>query len=104
ANDPVKLSQWIASVCLDDLVEKHNLTPPDAVKIDIDGFEMRALEGAKSLLSSGKVKTWCIESNDNNQDEIIKILTRHGYYHEGEYVHYPEMKEMSPRDLIFYKG
>lgn len=40
----------ISVVRLDDYVAKHNLPPPDWIKIDIEGLELPALRGAERIL------------------------------------------------------
>ncbi len=43
----------IATVSIDELIE-GNLTPPDIVKIDVEGHEFDVLRGAKNLLLAHK--------------------------------------------------
>lgn len=54
---------------------------PDHLKIDVDGNELNILLGAKSLLSSGKVKSILIEVTEGEKDHqaVIGIFKEHGY-------------------------
>ena len=80
------VSQWVASVCLDDLF-KWDIPKPSHVKIDIDGIEERALAGAKNLLASKTVREWVIEVNDNRGPSVIATMEENGYTKVGEYDH-----------------
>jgi FkbM family methyltransferase len=87
---PVVLSQWVAGVSLDSLHWTYGLPLATHVKIDIDGFELRALQGAQKLLKSGNVRSWAIEVNGRDQLEAIgKIMTAHGYRDVASWEHYP---------------
>ncbi|KAG2388534.1 hypothetical protein C9374_000698 [Naegleria lovaniensis] len=57
----------------------------DYVKMDIEGFEMKALHGATKLLAQRRVKLWQIELSVNinragdDPKELVRLLTSHGY-------------------------
>ena len=99
---PVAVSQWLSSVCMNDMLNVFKLPAPTHVKMDIDGYELRALYGAKELLASGCVKEWCIEVTDQKGAEVIDILDKAGYKKVAEYMHYPNIP-YSPTDYIFVK-
>jgi hypothetical protein len=83
-------SQWVPSVSLDSLHWDLGLPLPTHVKIDIDGFENRAMEGATKLLESGAVRSWAIEINGTeNLAEIGALMPRRGYTEVGSWEHYP---------------
>ncbi len=87
---PIVLSQWVAGVSLDSLHWKYGLPLATHVKIDIDGFELRALEGAKELLKSGNVRSWAIECNGRDQlAKIAGIMDKHDYVDVAQFEHYP---------------
>ncbi len=90
ADMPVKMSQWTASVSLDSLHWDYGLPLPTHVKIDIDGFENRAIDGAAKLLASGHVKSWAIELNGEENVAAIKTtMAEHGYVEVATWEHYP---------------
>lgn len=87
---PVLLSQWAPSVSLDSLHWDYGLPLATHVKIDIDGFEDRAMRGAARLLASGHVRSWVIELNGiDNRDKIRALMAAHGYVETGSWNHYP---------------
>jgi FkbM family methyltransferase len=42
---------------LDDLAQWSNTASIDVLKLDVEGFELPALRGAKSLLTAGRIKS-----------------------------------------------
>lgn len=58
---------------------------PYFLKIDVEGFEYAALEGARNILNSGKIMAIIIELNQNGEkfghtnNEIHEVLNSHGY-------------------------
>jgi FkbM family methyltransferase len=53
---------------------------PDLIKMDIEGAEATALEGAATLLASSKAPKWLIELHSSETDwRVRKILLDHGY-------------------------
>ena len=90
AHMPVTMTQWTASISLDSLHRDYGLPLATHVKIDIDGFENRAIEGAAELLASGKVKSWAIEINgDENVEFIRDVMSSSGYVEVATWDHYP---------------
>ena len=74
----------VPSLTLDNLLRDH---APDVIKIDIEGAEMRALEGAQELLRNGQAK-WLIEIHGwsdpevgGGSDQIYSHMASHGYHH-----------------------
>ena len=105
AHMPVTMTQWTASVSLDSLNRDYGLPLATHVKIDIDGFENRAIEGAKALLASGNVKSWAIEINgDDNVRMIRQAMTDHGYVEVATYNHYPDYEHYTGDHIFVLKA
>lgn len=87
---PVYATQWIKGMSMDALVDNYNFPAPTHVKIDIDGFENKAVRGAKRLLEQRKVKSWAIEiTGEENIQEIGRTMRDHGYREVTQWEHYP---------------
>ncbi len=68
-----RLTQGCTSIRLDDVVANGTFPQPDHLKVDVDGFEWKVIDGALKVLSSPKLKTALIET-DNNIPESVKII------------------------------
>jgi FkbM family methyltransferase len=51
----------------------------DAIKIDVEGYEVQVLKGAKKLLKEGRIKAICIETMKETEDDVAKILLKNKY-------------------------
>lgn len=90
SNLPVFGTQWIKGVTLDSLVYKYGFPSPTHVKIDIDGFENRALRGARRLLEKRSVISWAIEANgEENITEVGETMKKAGYVEVAREQHNP---------------
>jgi FkbM family methyltransferase len=68
---------------LDDLLVKYELPIPEMVKIDAEGFDLKVLQGAKSLL--GKTDVFMLEASvlcpyENSVAAAIQFMTEQGYH------------------------
>lgn len=71
---------------LDEFTTEHQLPPPELIKLDVEGFELKALKGGRNLLSRYK-PTLFIELDDNNlreqqnsASELVTYLINLGYH------------------------
>jgi len=62
---------------IDTLIENGITRIPTLVKIDVEGFELEVLKGARRLLSSPEAPMLCVEFEQNrgNRSEIYKFIT-----------------------------
>lgn len=74
-------TQGIFTTTIDNLVYKHGMRHPDHIKIDVDGFEHKLINGAAKLLKAGTVKSLLIEINQfmPEHNAIISFLEEYGY-------------------------
>ena len=55
-------SRWQTKVTtIDTLIEKRKIKIPKLIKIDVEGFELEVLKGAKKLVSSSQAPALCVE-------------------------------------------
>jgi len=67
---------------LDDIRLTYNLAVPDMVKIDAEGFDLKVLEGASSLI--GKTDVFLLEAGaicpfENSVGQVIRTMDELGY-------------------------
>ena len=79
--------QWLAQVSLDDLSYVHGFALPSHVKIDVDGYELHVLRGARRLIESRKVRAFIVEVNGDNGKEVSDMFSAHGYVKSGVFDH-----------------
>jgi FkbM family methyltransferase len=96
---PSESAQHTASVpviCLDAL---ENIPAFSMLKLDIEGYEWHALQGATQLLTSGKIKAIVLEFNHHAKrygiapDQIEQLLKAAGY---SSYQYNPIERTLSP--------
>ena len=77
----IEFAQGCITYKIDSLVEDNKLPVPDYVKIDVDGFEHKVVEGAKKTLSNKKVKSVIIEINPKLLEHLaaIELLKNLGF-------------------------
>lgn len=81
------IAQWVACITLNELHSKRGIKLPTHLKIDVDGLEVRVLEGAHEILSSPTLESCAIEVNDRNGPIVIELMKKHGFEKYDEYVH-----------------
>lgn len=67
---------------LDDFIRTFNITPPNAMKIDVDGAELSVLEGSRNTLSTAQLRSVIVEIDTRNAthvNAIEKIMTEAGF-------------------------
>lgn len=86
-------SQWSPSVSIDALHERHGIPHPTHVKMDIDGFEDRAIAGAANTLKKRLVHSWIIEVNPGRKEAIDAAMEANGYKDIEHFVHYEGIED-----------
>ena len=95
-------SQWSRSVSIDSLHQLHGLPKPTHIKMDIDGFEDRAIDGAKATLKSGHVHSWIIEISPGREGAVHKAMEAAGYCDIAHFVHYEQIDDCE--DHLFVRN
>lgn len=93
---------------LDHLLAEGRIPMPELVKIDVQGYEMKALKGATSLL--GQVPIFIIEVNLFHfmpgtplAHEVVAFMAQHGYrlYDLAGTLRRPYQDDLGQMDLVF---
>ncbi len=77
-----------------DVLVSLGFDPPDHIKIDVDGFEHKVIDGALNTLASG-VKSLQVEVNENlpEHQAMLRMLDRLGYKYDMRQVDAARRKE-----------
>jgi FkbM family methyltransferase len=74
-------SQPICAYRLDDLVRQFRLKPPNHIKLDVDGAEMKVLRGAVAVLVAPSLRSLLIEVDDtlDVDGELLRFMANYGF-------------------------
>jgi hypothetical protein len=67
----------VTVVSIDELVAKRTIPPPDVLKIDIEGAELQAIEGMRSVVQRYHPAIVC-ELHDTNE-AFVGLMDEFGY-------------------------
>lgn len=85
-------------VCLDDMVSTGDILPADIMKVDVEGAEYAALQGAQRLIEEHRPIIFLDTHGRDVHDLTIKLLTSYGYQFEIlDNRSLPEAKELIAR-------
>jgi FkbM family methyltransferase len=73
----------VPAVSLDDMVFSEGRRPPDLIKMDVEGAEWEALQGARRLLTEVTPKLLCEVHDPAQIEPICALLAGHGYLAEN---------------------
>jgi FkbM family methyltransferase len=78
-------AQGSFSITIDQLVKSGALPIPDYIKIDVDGFEHKVIQGAEQTLANPQVKGLLIELNTHLPEHtaVITRLRAQGFTHDA---------------------
>ena len=75
----------VQTITLDNFLKKNKIKLIDVLKIDIDGYEHKFLQGAKNALNNNKIKTILIEISDKKnlyhkkEKKILNFLQKRNF-------------------------
>lgn len=97
-------SQPVLSYRMDDFVAQFALTPPNHIKLDVDGVELKVLRGSSGILANPELRTILVEVEPTRPEAeaIETLLMANGFVVQGRYPHGPSAD--STRNLLFTRG
>jgi FkbM family methyltransferase len=95
--------QLVLAYRLDDLVASFGLPVPHHAKIDVDGPELKVLEGASTTLRDGRWRSILLEvdasGGPENDEAIVSMLGRYGFRPEATFE-----RGAAPASRVFVRG
>jgi FkbM family methyltransferase len=93
---------------LDDYVSKHDLPLPDLIKLDIQGYELEALKGARHCLAHAKYlisEVSFLEFYHGQPlfHDMVVFLAQHNFYLYALGVNTPLGQDLSQTDVLFIR-
>ena len=87
--------QGSVSTSVDWLIQNQIIPVPTKIKIDIDGFERKVIEGAKKTLNNIKLTSVLVEIYDQLDQhlEIIDIMKQNGFSYDKHQVEQARIKD-----------
>jgi FkbM family methyltransferase len=80
----------IQTVSLDNLVERETLRPPSVLKIDIEGAEYKALQGANQLITAHMPTIFLATHGSEVHCQCMEYLDRLGY----------QLQQLAPDEIV----
>lgn len=74
------LTELTVGLSLDEVIDLKMIEAPDMIKIDVDGIELKILQGMKRLLvSDNRPRSIQVELNLGEQEDVVSFLEEYGY-------------------------
>ena len=73
---------------------------PSHLKIDVDGLELRVLNGGKKFFKKTMLSDCAIEVNDENPKAVVNFMKRYGFIKYDENIHH-SFKNKFTADFFF---
>lgn len=70
--------QPVLVFALDDLIETFALTPPNHLKLDVDGAELEVLRGATATFADSALQSVLVELSQRYEEEVDAFMSGHG--------------------------
>jgi FkbM family methyltransferase len=96
-----RLEQGCTSVVIDDVIAQGFFPQPQHIKVDVDGFEWKVVDGARKTLQSPELKTVLIETDNGIREsvEIIDVMTSMGWKFSYDQMRVNQHEAISEQDV-----
>jgi FkbM family methyltransferase len=96
-----RIEQGCASVAIDEVIAQGYFPMPHHIKVDVDGFEWKVIEGGRTILQSPDLKTVLIETDNKIEEsiEIIDTMTSFGWKFSYDQMRVNQHEVMSEQDV-----
>jgi FkbM family methyltransferase len=96
-----RLEQGCMSIALDDAIGRGFLPQPHHIKVDVDGFEWKVVDGGRKTLKSPQLKTVLIETDNKISEsvEIIETMTSMGWKYSYDQMRVNQHEAISQQHL-----
>lgn len=96
-----RLEQGSTSVRLDDIIAQGFFPQPAHIKVDVDGFEWKVVQGARDTLASPSLKTVLIETDNKIREsiEIMDLMTSLGWKFSYDQMRVNQHEAMTEQDV-----
>jgi FkbM family methyltransferase len=69
----------VKTISLDNLIKNKKILPPNVIKIDVEGAELKVLLGAKDIIEKYKPVIFIALDNPNTKEKVIQMIKNFGY-------------------------
>ena len=96
-----RLEQGCTSIVIDEVIAQGFFPTPQHIKVDVDGFEWKVVEGARKTLQSPELKTVLIETDNKIPESvaIIDIMTSLGWKFSYDQMRVNQHEAISEQDV-----
>lgn len=107
-SDDLSRRRKVPLVTIDSLIEQGRISPPQLVKIDVQGFEMQVLDGGQKMFETAEV--FIIEANLYEfmpgmplVHELVAYMAQRGYrvYDMAGFLRRPYENDLAQMDIVF---
>lgn len=96
-----RIEQGCTSVAIDQVIAQGYFPQPQHIKVDVDGFEWKVIEGGRETLRSPELKTVLIETDNKIAESIsiIEEMTASGWKFSYDQMRVNQHEVMSEQDV-----
>lgn len=96
-----RIEQGCTSVKLDEVIDQGYFPQPQHIKVDVDGFEWKVIEGGRTTLQAPELKTVLIETDNKIAESVslIETMTSWGWKFSYDQMRVNQHEVISEQDV-----